>query len=139
VATLGRIAQVPLFLAIFLGLIALGTLAQVLVTSVRRRRRDLAMLKTLGFVQRQIRGTVGWQATTLAVVALVIGVPVGIAAGRWAWRAFAEQIGVVPAPHIGGVSLLVVVPATILLALAVSFVPALLAARTRPATVLRSE
>jgi hypothetical protein len=139
VATLGRIAQVPLFLAIFLGAIALGTLAQVLVTSVRRRRRDLAMLKTLGFVQRQIRGTVAWQATTLALVALVIGVPVGIALGRWAWRAFAEQIGVVPAPRIGGISLLIAVPATILLALAVSFVPALLAARTKPAAVLRSE
>lgn len=139
VSTLGRIAEVPLVLALFLGVIAIGTLGQTLVTSVRRRQRDLAVLKTVGFVQRQVRATVAWQATTLAVVALVIGVPVGIGAGRWAWRAFAEQIGVVPATRIGPVPLLIAVPATILLALMVSFVPALLAARTRPATILRSE
>src|SRR5439155_13144998 len=79
--TLGRIAQVPLALAALLALLAAGTLAQTLVTSVRRRRRDLAVMKTLGFVQRQVRGTVAWQATTLAVVSLVLGLPIGLALG----------------------------------------------------------
>src|SRR5207244_5369131 len=46
--TLGRIAQVPLALAALLAVLAALTLAQTLVTSVRRRRRDLAILKTLG-------------------------------------------------------------------------------------------
>ncbi len=139
VATFDRIAQVPLLLAVLLGAIALGTLIQVLVTSVRRRRRDLAMLMTLGFIQRQVRGVVAWQAGTLAAIAVVIGVPLGLAAGRWGWRVFAEQIGVLPSPHIGPTPLLVAVPATILLALAVSYVPGLLAVRTKPAVVLRSE
>ena len=60
------------------------------MTSVRARRRDLAVLKTLGCSRRQVGATVAWQATTIVGLALVIGIPVGIIAGRWTWRGFAE-------------------------------------------------
>ena len=78
------VRRLPLVLAGLLGLAAAAALGHALVTSIRRRRRDLAVLKTLGFVRRQVSATVAWQATTLAVIALVLGVPLGIAAGRWA-------------------------------------------------------
>ncbi len=81
-----------------LALAALGTLVHTLVMSIRRRRRDLAVLKTLGFVRRQVSATVAWQATTLAGIALVIGLPVGAVVGRWAWTIFANAIGVLPCP-----------------------------------------
>ena len=42
-----------------------------LVASVRRRRRDLALLKTLGFTQRQLAGAVAWQASVAAIVGVV--------------------------------------------------------------------
>ena len=74
----------------------------------------------------------------LPSIALVIGVPLGIAAGRWGWHAFAERVGALAVPVVSG-WIAALIPATILLALAVSFVPAVLAARTRPATVLRGE
>jgi ABC-type lipoprotein release transport system permease subunit len=61
-------------------------MTHTLVTSVRRRRRDLAMLKTLGFVRGRVVAAMVWQATTFAVVALAVGRPLGLAAGRWAWE-----------------------------------------------------
>ena len=59
------------------------------------------MLKTLGFVGTQIRGTVAWQATTLAVVGIVVGVPLGVFLGRAIWLVVARSLGIeehVPVP-----------------------------------------
>ncbi len=139
ITTLGRITRVPLALALLLGLIALGTLAQTLVTSVRARRRDLAVLKALGFSRTQVRAAIAWQASALVVVALVVGLPVGILAGRWVWRVFADGIYVVPAPTFSLLAIACVVPATLIVANLIAAFPARTAARTRPAVVLRSE
>ena len=77
-------------------LCALATIAiaHALVTTVRRRRRELAVLKTLGFVRGQVRGTVACQAGTLTLVGLVVGVPAGILVGRFAWRLVTDALGV---------------------------------------------
>ena len=131
--------RVPLALSGLLALAAIGTLAHTLVTSVRRRRRDLAVLKTLGFVRRQISATVAWQATTMAGIALVIGLPVGVAVGRWGWTLFANQVGVLPVPVVDLRSALIAIPVTLLLANLIALVPGRLAATTQPATALRSE
>jgi predicted lysophospholipase L1 biosynthesis ABC-type transport system permease subunit len=139
ISTLGRISNVPLAFALLLGLLAIGTLAQTLVTSVRARRRDLAILKTVGFSRRQLRGTVAWQASTLAAVALVVGLPVGVLAGRWIWRAFADGIAVVPAPVLNPSAVAIAAVATFVLANLVAAIPSRTAARTRAAVVLRSE
>jgi ABC-type lipoprotein release transport system permease subunit len=138
-ATLGRIAQVPLALAVVLAAIALGTLGQTLVTSVRARRRDLAILKTLGFSRGQVRSAVAWQASTMGAVALVIGLPIGIAAGRWVWRFLAEGLGVLPQSVVNPIAVAVAIPATLLLVNLIAAIPARSAARTKPADVLRSE
>jgi predicted lysophospholipase L1 biosynthesis ABC-type transport system permease subunit len=139
VTSLARIANVPVLLSGLLTLLAVGTLAHTLVSSIRRRRRDLAILKALGFVRPQLRGTVAWQATTLVAIALVIGLPVGIAAGRWGWRVFTGQLGVLPVPVVPLVLILVAVPAALFLANVVAALPGRAAARTQPAVVLRSE
>ena len=77
-------------------IVAFATLVHVLVTSVRRRRRDLAILRTIGFTRRQISRTVAWQAATIAAAALAIGIPLGVVVGRFAWSLFASRLGVVP-------------------------------------------
>ena len=97
VRDLSGVSGLPLILAFVLMLLASGIIAHTLVTSVRRRRRELAVLKTLGFVTRQVRATVAWQATALAGVGLIVGVPLGLLAGRWAWILFAGQVAIVPA------------------------------------------
>jgi uncharacterized membrane protein YccF (DUF307 family) len=96
-------------------------------------------LKTLGFVRSQVRATVGWQATTLVSVALIIGVPLGIAVGRWAWTLFADGLGVVAVPRVPLLVIALLIPGAVLVANLVAAAPAAAAARTRPATVLKAE
>jgi ABC-type lipoprotein release transport system permease subunit len=135
----GRVQNFPLYLAGLVALMAAATLAHVLVTSIRRRRRDLAILRTLGFQRGQLTWTVAWQATTLAFAALLIGLPVGIAGGRWIWTSFADQLGIVPSPAVPLAAVLVTVPATLLLANLIAYLPGRAAGRVRAATVLRTE
>jgi hypothetical protein len=85
------IRDTPLVLGAVLVLLAVGTLIHVLLTSVHRRRRDLAVLKTLGLVRSQVLRVVAWQATALAAAALLIGLPLGVLASRWAWALFAGR------------------------------------------------
>ena len=120
-------------------MLALATIAHLLITSVRRRRRDLAVLRTIGFTRAQVRSTVAWQAATLVTVALVIGVPVGIACGRLAWVIFARQIGILTVVDVPLPYLALLVAAAIGLAVAIAAPPGESAARTSPALVLRSE
>jgi ABC-type antimicrobial peptide transport system permease subunit len=119
--------------------LAVGTLAHVLLTGVRRRRADLALLKTLGFTRRQVLGTVAWEASALAAVAALIGLPLGVIAGRLAWAVFANQAGVSPAATVPLLTVLLVVPVTLLLANLIAAWPGWQAARLRPAVVLRAE
>lgn len=96
------------------------------------------MLKILGFTPGQVRATVVWQATAL-VAAAAIGIPLGVAAGRWAWQAFADGLGIVPAPVVPLFVVLATIPAGVLLANLAAALPARAAGRTKPATVLRAE
>jgi ABC-type antimicrobial peptide transport system permease subunit len=139
VVDFGQVRDLPQLLAGLLGAVATLTLAHLLVTAVRRRRRDLAVFKTLGFVPRQVSAAVAWQATALSVLALIVGIPVGIAAGRFVWSLMANSIGVVVEPTVPWVWVGVVVPATLLIANLVAAGPAAAAARVAPSTVLRSE
>jgi predicted lysophospholipase L1 biosynthesis ABC-type transport system permease subunit len=139
VRNLQRVDNLPGLLAGLVGLLGLATLAHTLVTSVRRRRRDLAVLKTLGFVRGQVAATVAWQATTFAVVALAVGVPLGLAAGRWAWRLTADALGVASGAVVPGPAILAVVVGTLAAANLVAAGPGRAASRLRPAAALRSE
>ena len=134
-----RVRTTPIVLAGLLALLALMTVTHALVTGVRRRRRDLALLKTLGFTRGQVSGTVAWQASTIGVIALVVGIPLGVVLGRWAWSALANNLGTVSEPIVPIALLLVAVPVVLLLLNAVAYLPGRVAARLRPATVLRSE
>lgn len=139
VGNVARMSELPLVLGAIVGLLGAATLAHALTTTVRRRRRDLAILKTLGFVRRQLRGTVAWQCTTLIVLALVVGVPLGIASGRWGWRLFAAQLQVVPVPVGAWAAGLGIPLATLALGNLIAIAPARAAARTPAAVVLRTE
>lgn len=114
-------------------------LAMTLVTLVRRRRRDLALLKTLGFTKRQLAATIAWQATINVGLGCVVGVPLGVVTGRYLWVLFARGIYAVPSPVVPvGTILLVAVAALALANLAAAF-PARIAARTPTALLLRAE
>jgi ABC-type lipoprotein release transport system permease subunit len=129
----------PALLVSGLALGAVTALALTLAASVRRRRRDLALLKTLGFLQRQLAAAVAWQASVSAAVGVVVGVPLGIILGRWLWDLFARQIYAVPEPTVPTLSLVLVGVGAIVLANIVAAIPARIAARTSTATMLRAE
>ncbi len=86
----------PLALAVALGVAALVSLSAAVAASARRRRRELAILQALGLTRRQLRSIITWQTLTLLLVAVVVGLPLGIVAGRWTWAGFATSLGVVP-------------------------------------------
>jgi len=134
-----RVERVPLALGSLLALAAVATLAHVLMSAVQRRRRDLAILKTIGFVRGQVQATVAWQATAFTTAALILGIPLGIAAGRWWWTLFAARTGIVPDPVVPLALIGALLPAGLILANVVAALPARIAARTQPALVLRSE
>lgn len=134
-----RVRTTPIVLAVVLALLALATVAHALVTAVRRRRREFAMLETLGFTRRQVSASVAWQATTVAVISLVVGVPLGIVLGRAGWTALANDLGIVPQPIVPVVGILLAIPVVIALVNLVAFVPGRLASRISPAVVLREE
>jgi ABC-type antimicrobial peptide transport system permease subunit len=118
---------------------AVLALGLTILASVRQRRRELALLKALGLTTRQIRAVVAWQTSTVLAIAVAVGVPLGLAAGQWAWRSFANSIGVVPTPVVPGWSLLVGVGLLLLGGNLLAAWPAALAARIAPAATLRAE
>ncbi len=128
--------------AILAGGLAAGAAAGLgltLIASVRRRRRDLALLKILGFTRAQLAAAVAWQATITAAAGLLVGLPLGIAAGRWLWLAFARQLSVVPAVTVPAASLALIAAAALVLANLVAALPGRAAARTPAAATLRAE
>lgn len=139
VGGLATVDFLPYALASLLVVLAVGALGLTLLASVRRHRRDLAVLKTIGFVPRQVSATVAWQATTLAVGAVVVGVPCGIFVGRWTWHLVASGIGSVSPSIVPVAAVLAVIPATLLVANILAAGPGWLAARVPPAETLHAE
>jgi ABC-type antimicrobial peptide transport system permease subunit len=139
VADLSRIEDLPLALGAFFALLACATVAHALVTTVRRRRRDLAVLRAIGFTRRQTRGAIAWQSTLLAVAGVVVGVPVGIAAGRLAWRWLADDFPIVYVPPLAAIAVVGVIAIAVVVANALAAGPAHAATRIRPAEALRVE
>ena len=106
---------------------------------VRRRRRDLAVLKTLGFTRSQVLRVVAWEASAFAAVALLAGLPLGVLAGRQAWSVFATASGVSAHAAVPPLLVLVIIGVTLAIANLIAAAPGWEAARVRPATVLRTE
>lgn len=126
-------------LALALAAGAVVALGLTLSASVRRRRRDLAMLRALGFSSRQLRAVVAWQASVNGLVGVIVGLPIGIVLGRWLWTLFARYIDAVPEPTVPALAVVIVAAATMVLANAVAALPGDNAARTSTAQVLRGE
>jgi hypothetical protein len=139
VTDFGGVSWMPFLIAGLFAAAAAGALAHALITSIRRRRRDLAVMKTLGFTRAQVVASVAWQATTVAALGVLIGLPLGLAVGRFAYNVFAENLGVLPDAVTPLGATLLVIPAAVVIANLVASLPSWSAAQTRPAVVLRAE
>lgn len=129
----------PALLGAALAAAAVSALALTLIASVRRRRRDLALLKTLGFTRRQLAAVVAWQSSVAVGIGILVGVPLGIIAGRALWNVFARELHVVPKPTVPALTIALVAASALALANIVAAIPGRQAARTPTALLLREE
>ncbi len=139
VLNLRNVRPLPRALAAFLVLLGAAALGHALVTAVRRRRHELAVLRAVGFTPRQTATTVAAQAGTVALVGLVVGIPLGVILGRLSWRWVADATPLVFSPPVAVAVILVGIPVTIVVANLLAAAPARRAARIRPAVALRTE
>jgi len=109
------IGSTPIFLAAGRATGAVLALGLTL-TSSRRRRCEFALLKTFGFTYRQLASTVAWQATTTALIGVVVGPPLGVAIGRQPWSLFARSIYAVPDPTVPLLAVIMVGVGTVVFA-----------------------
>jgi ABC-type lipoprotein release transport system permease subunit len=91
-----NVRRLPLALGIVLALLLVATLTHVLVSTMRRRSRDLSILRALGCTRRNLSSTLRWQSVILTSVAIVVGIPLGLIANNVAWSAFTSQLGIAP-------------------------------------------
>jgi hypothetical protein len=134
-----RVAGLPTLLAALVAVLGTGTIVHATATTVRRRLRDLAVLAGLGFVRRQISATLLWQATAVAAVGLVVGLPLGIAVGRWTWRLTADALWVVAPPRVPVVAVALVTLAAVVVVNAAALGAGAVGRRGAPAAALRTE
>jgi predicted lysophospholipase L1 biosynthesis ABC-type transport system permease subunit len=139
VVNAAQLGRQQLALALSLAAAAVLSLALTVLASVRRRRRELGLLKALGMTRGQVRVIITWQVTLTLLTAAVAGIPLGIAAGRWAWHGFAGSLGVVPVTAVPVLLLAAGCVALIAAGNLLALAPATLAARTPPGTTLRAE
>ena len=130
---------IPAILGLGLAFGAALALGLTLLASVRRRRRDLALFKTLGFTGRQLASVVAWQSSVAVGLGTVIGVPLGIIFGRVLWNLFARAINAVPQPSVPAWTVVLIAVGALVLANVVAAFPARVAARTPTALLLRAE
>jgi hypothetical protein len=133
---LERVRALPWALAAFLAVVALLAVVHAAISTVRRRLRDLAVLRALGLVDRQLSALVRWQAATFAAIGLVLGIPIGLVAGRFVWHEVATSIGVDATAATPLLPMLLIALAVVAVALIVAAVPARYARRARPAAPL---
>jgi ABC-type antimicrobial peptide transport system permease subunit len=113
--------------------------SHALAVTVRRRRVELGVLSALGFTPRQRRQVIAAQATTIACVALVVGIPLGVMAGRVIWSMIARSMGVATDAAFPLGLIVVGTLAVIVVLNLIAAIPARSAGRLPVADALRSE
>ncbi|TDC47988.1 ABC transporter permease [Jiangella ureilytica] len=134
-----QLQRLPLFLAGFLGVLAVGAVGHALASAVHRRRHDFAVLRAVGMTRPQCRGVVLTQSSVVAVAGLLIGLPLGVALGRTVWRYVADATMVHYVPPDVTLLLLLAVPVTVLVANLLAVWPSQRAVAPRVGPVLRAE
>ncbi len=136
---LGRLRGLPWALIAMLLALAIGVTLHALVTGIRRRRPELAVLRALGFTARNTRSSLLWQATALSLTAAAIGLPLGIVLARIGWRAISSANGVEDSLVVSLGPTFLVVALAVAVPLVLAVVPAVRESHRHVASVLRVE
>ena len=139
VINLVKVRRLPIYLAGFVALLAFGAVAHALFTGVRERARELAVLRALGVTSRQAAASVTWQAFVTGVIALAVGLPLGVLVGRRVWRLISEELSFVYVGPVATAVLTIAVPACLGACLLLAVFPARGTARRPITEALRQE
>jgi hypothetical protein len=139
ITNLGQVRAVPYLVAAAFAVLLALSLGHQLVMALIRRRRDVAVLQALGAGRRWVTSTVHTQATSLAVAALVVGLPLGYLVGRWLYRGYSDRIGAPDDVVVPPWWVIATVVAMLVVANGVAAVAARRARRSDPARVLATE
>ncbi len=134
-----QVDALPWLLGALLAIIGCLGLGYALASAVPVRAHDFATLKTIGFRRRQVMSAVAVQATLLAGLGVLIGVPLGVLLGRLVWQRVADQAGMAAETTVSVLAVLGIAVAAVVVANVVAAIPARRVARLRPAVVLRSD
>ena len=115
-ASLAELGQVPSALVGFLVVLGTAGLAFQLAGTVLGGRRQLAILRAIGFTRTQVTVTLVVHAAAVALVGCLVALPLGVALGRWGWRAPAETLGVAVRPEVSIAMLVALVIGTVVVA-----------------------
>ncbi|MEO8696707.1 MAG: ABC transporter permease [Acidimicrobiales bacterium] len=139
-----EIRELRVVLGVFVGAatvsfaIALAIVLYALLAQVRSSRRDMAVLRAIGFTRGQLSSVVAWQSLPLTLASSVIGIPIGIWVGRQQYAGFARRLGVIEGASTPPLLMLGLVLG-VLLALGLSVgVAMIMVRRTQPSIILRS-
>lgn len=135
---LDLVMPIVVALGAFFAALGLAGLTHGLMVGARRRRHELATLRALGMRRGQVRSVVVVTGFATALFGALLGAPLGVAAGRSVWTLVIGGKGMLDAPTVPALVVVGVIPAALLVALAVSWWPGTAATR-RPGQVLRSE
>jgi putative ABC transport system permease protein len=139
VDNLGEIGSTPWLLAGFLVLIGAAGLAHSLTVSVRRHRRDVAVVRALGLRPVQARSVVRWQATVPAVLGAGLGLVAGVLVSRVIWQRIVRGVGALVSVQVPAMVLVLAPVVAIGLGLLLSLFSGRRVASLAPATVLKAE
>ena len=139
VQDLEQVDRVPQLFAVATAIMALGVIIHVLISARRANRRDLAVMRAIGFRRGDIARALAWQSIVYALIALVAGIPLGVVAGRVAWHLYAQRLGAVPEPEIPWAGLGLVAAAALTIAGTIGFALSRRTTSKNPATTLRTE
>lgn len=122
-------------------LVAVGlvNLLTTLLLVTRERARDFGILKAIGLTPRGVLGVVTSGGAALALIAIALGIPIGIVLFRVLMAAMSESEGTDVVGTPGPFALALIVPLLLAVTAFASALPARGAARASAANVLRAE
>jgi ABC-type lipoprotein release transport system permease subunit len=138
-ANLHNVRTLPTVLAIFLAVLGTIAVGHALFSSVYRHRRDFAVLQSLGLTRSGVRAMIAAQATVVGIAGLLVGVPIGLIAGRAGWQAITDRVPLTFRSPLTAIAVIFIVPVALIAANLLAIIPARRASKVKPALVLRSE
>ena len=93
IVNLDRVRSAPRVVAALLAALTLISLVNLILITIRRRGREVAVLRSLGADRRWVAGVGHWHALAFVAAVAALAVPVGVVVGRLVFRVLTASVG----------------------------------------------